>query len=184
MWALLYSSFLKAKQIYWIHTKKLRFSKPPILKKNFQKFHGLVFGLVGLIDTKGMDPAGSTFIAVRLSDISTKTGKKCIFCVFRPFLSLCQSHRHIGWATSMLFASINRTNPWTNPWNYLGKRLRISDFKKLSFFDIAIWFFFASLAWKQLSEFIGWQGWVKILIKPNVTTLPNILHPSVPIFVS
>ena len=151
MWALLYSSFLKAKQIYWIHTKKLRFSKPPILKKNFQKFHGLVFGLV------------------RLSDISTKTGKKCIFCVFRPFLSLCQSHRHIGWATSMLFASINRTNPWTNPWNYLGKRLRISDFKKLSFFDIAIWFFFllhwhenncqSLLAGKDGSKFWSSQTW-------------------------
>ena len=66
------------KKIIMADSKKLRFSKPPILKKKFQKFHGLVFGLVGLIDTKGMDPAGSTFIAVRLSDISTKTGKKCI----------------------------------------------------------------------------------------------------------
>ena len=34
---------------------------------------------------------GSTYIAVRLSDISSKTGKKCIFCVFRPFLSLCRT---------------------------------------------------------------------------------------------
>ena len=30
-------------------------------------------------------------MAVRLSDISSKTGKKCIFCVFRSFLSLCRT---------------------------------------------------------------------------------------------
>ena len=34
---------------------------------------------------------GSTYMAVRLSDISSKTGKKCIFGVFRVFLSLCQT---------------------------------------------------------------------------------------------
>ena len=34
---------------------------------------------------------GSTYMVVRLSDISSKTGKKCIFCVFRLFLSLCQT---------------------------------------------------------------------------------------------
>ena len=33
---------------------------------------------------------GSTYMSVRLSNISPKTGKKCIFCVFRPFLSLCR----------------------------------------------------------------------------------------------
>ena len=32
---------------------------------------------------------GSMYMAVRLSDISSEIGKKCIFCVFRPFLSLC-----------------------------------------------------------------------------------------------
>ena len=31
----------------------------------------------------------NTYMAVRLSDISSKTGQKCIFCVFWPFLSLC-----------------------------------------------------------------------------------------------
>jgi hypothetical protein len=37
--------------------KKLRFSKPPILKKKSRKFQGLVLGLVGLIDAKGIDVA-------------------------------------------------------------------------------------------------------------------------------
>ena len=30
-------------------------------------------------------------MVVRLSDIRAKTGKKCIFCVFRLFLPLCQT---------------------------------------------------------------------------------------------
>jgi hypothetical protein len=34
-----------------------RFSKSPILKKKFWKFHGLVLGLVGLIDAKDIDVA-------------------------------------------------------------------------------------------------------------------------------
>ena len=34
---------------------------------------------------------GSTYMAVRLSDISSKTVKKCFFGVFRPFLSLCRT---------------------------------------------------------------------------------------------
>ena len=34
-----------------------RFSKSPILNIFFRKFYGLVFGLVGLIDAKGIDVA-------------------------------------------------------------------------------------------------------------------------------
>ena len=33
----------------------------------------------------------STYMAVRLSDIRAKTGKKCNICVFRLFLPLCQT---------------------------------------------------------------------------------------------
>jgi hypothetical protein len=38
-------------------SKKLWFSKLPILKNILQKFQGLVLGLVGLIDAKGIDVA-------------------------------------------------------------------------------------------------------------------------------
>jgi hypothetical protein len=38
-------------------SKKLRFSKSPILKIISQKFHRLLLGLVGLIDAKGIDMA-------------------------------------------------------------------------------------------------------------------------------
>ena len=34
---------------------------------------------------------GSTYMAMRLSEISSKTGKKCIFCDFRLFLPLPQT---------------------------------------------------------------------------------------------
>ena len=55
----------------------------------------------------------STHVAVRLADISSKTGKKYIFCVFRLFVG--QPHDHISWDISMPFASINSTNPRTKP---------------------------------------------------------------------
>ena len=53
-----------------------------------------------------------------------------------------QPHNHIGWATSMPFASTNSTNPRTNPRNFQKKILRIGDFKKCTFFESAILNFF------------------------------------------
>ena len=43
---------------------------------------------------------------------------------------------------SMPFASINPTNPRTNPWNFHKKILRIGDFEKWPFFESAILNFF------------------------------------------
>ena len=81
----------------------------------------------------------STYLAVRLSDIRCKTAKKCFFCVFWMFLSLCgQPHGHIHWASSMPFTSINPTNPKTNLRNFRENFLRIGDFEKRCFFESAI----------------------------------------------
>ena len=60
-------------------SKKGHFSKSPILN--------IFFGLVALNDAKGIDTGNSTYMVMRLSDISSKTGKKRIFGVFRLFLS-------------------------------------------------------------------------------------------------
>ena len=49
---------------------------------------------------------------------------------------------HIGWATSMPFASINYTNPRTNPWNFRKKISRIGDFEKRPFWKIGHFEFF------------------------------------------
>ena len=38
-------------------SKKVHFSKSPILKKFLRKFYRLVLGLVGFIDAKGIDVA-------------------------------------------------------------------------------------------------------------------------------
>ena len=68
---------------------------------------------------------GSTYIVVRLSDISSKTGKKYIFGVlflgcFGTYAAL--PYNQIGWARSMPFTSIN---PNPNLWNFCKIILRI-----------------------------------------------------------
>ena len=64
---------------------------------------------------------------------------------------------HIGWATSMPLASINSTNPRTNPWNFHEKILRIGGAGKWEFFEAAIlnflsrpfWIFFCFISVKN-----------------------------------
>ena len=56
----------------------------------------------------------------------------------------------------MPFASINFTNPRTNPWNFHKKISRIGDFEKRRFFESAIFFrilFFSFLPWKQVKNY-------------------------------
>ena len=48
-------NFFKKKKFKMADSKKGHFPSPPILNIFFQKFHGLVLGLVGLIDAKGID---------------------------------------------------------------------------------------------------------------------------------
>ena len=53
-----------------------------------------------------------------------------------------QPHSHISWATPMPFASINSTNPRTNPWNFQEKILRIGGAGKWAFFSRPFWICF------------------------------------------
>ena len=46
--------FFEEKKIKMADSKKGHFPSLPILNIFFQKFHGLVLGLVGLIDAKGI----------------------------------------------------------------------------------------------------------------------------------
>ena len=87
---------------------------------------------------------GANYIVVRLSDISSKTGKKCIFFVFLGHFwgYFRQPHNHIGWATSMLFSSINFANPRTNPGNFHEKILRIGELTISVFLSRPFWIFF------------------------------------------
>ena len=54
-----------------------------------------------------------------------------------------QPHGHIGWATSMPFASINPINPRTNLWNFYKWFLRIDYFENLFFWVGHLEFFFS-----------------------------------------
>ena len=47
--------FFEKKKFKMADSKKGHFPSPPILNIFFQNFHGLVLGLVGLIDAKGID---------------------------------------------------------------------------------------------------------------------------------
>ena len=65
-----------------------------------------------------------------------KNTKNVFFACFWAFVG--QPHSHIGWAKSMPFTSINSTNPMTSPYNFHKKILRIGNFKKHCFFELAI----------------------------------------------
>ena len=79
--------FLKRKQSIW-PTQKNEFFKTANSQYFFSKISWIGFW-VSKIDWCKRHWCGSTYMTVRLSDISSKTGKKCSFCVFRQFLSLC-----------------------------------------------------------------------------------------------
>ena len=80
---------LKKKKSKW-PTKKSLFPSSANSQYFFAKI-SWIGPLVSRIDWCEGHWCGSTYIVMRLSDISSKTGKKCIFCVFRLFLSLCRT---------------------------------------------------------------------------------------------
>ena len=73
--------------------KKTEFFNSPNSQYFFEKIWG-IDPWVSRINWCEGHWCGSIYMAMRLSDISSKTGKKCIFCVFRLFLSL---HRTASW---------------------------------------------------------------------------------------
>ena len=87
-----------------------------------------------------------------------------VYKSFCPYVG--QPHKHIVWATSMPFASINPTIPKTNLWNFHKKNLRIGDFEKQPFWKIGHFrFFFAKKKkiawspWKSVTNYvIEWMG--------------------------
>ena len=148
-------------------SKKAHFLKSPILKKFSRKFLRFFLGLVGLNNAKGID------VAQRIwpwgwptkAQKQPKSTENAFFGCFWAFVG--QPHGHIHWATSMPFASFNPTNPRTNLRNFREKFLRIGDFKKWAFFELAILnfffkkknFFFASFPWKSAQIYmVEWMG--------------------------
>ena len=65
-----------------------------------------------------------------------KNRKEAVLALFWAYVG--QPDGHIGWVTLMPFASINPTNPRTNPWNFGGNCSTFGEVEKLSFFESAI----------------------------------------------
>ena len=90
----------------------------------------------------------------------------------------------------MPFASINSSNPRTNPLNSYKRILRIDDFEKLNFFETAIFILFFQKKKKMMIHFhenqskvLGYQEWVEILtitlVSSQKSLPPNISAASV-----
>ena len=94
-----------------------------------------------------------------------------------------QPHDHIGWATSIPFASINTTNPRTNPWNFHKTILRIGGFENLSrlFWSFFKYFFLLHSLENQSVSWLPRLGRNFDQAKRDNTfwPRPNIMHPSV-----
>ena len=69
-----------------------------------------------------------------------KNTKNAFFACFWAYVR--QPHGHIDWATSMPFASINSTNPRTNPWNFHKKYWELAILKNIGFLSRPFWILF------------------------------------------
>ena len=90
--------FTKLKQFFFFFWKKK--SKWPPKKRSFSssansQYFFVKISWIGCWDSRfdwcERHWGGSIYMVVRLSDISSKTGKKCIFGLFRLFLRLCRT---------------------------------------------------------------------------------------------
>ena len=107
--------------------------------------------------------------------------KKKIVC-FWAYVG--QPQNHIGWATPMPFASINFTNPRTNPWNFPWLIFENWRFWKPQFCGVG--YFEKKISEKKSllhshdiqSKVLGYQEWVKILASSQKSPNPNISSPS------
>ena len=70
-----------------------------------------------------------------------KNRQKMHFLCFLAVFALTSDS--LGWATSMPFASINSTNPRTNPWNFHKKNGELAELENDLFFRRPFWIFFS-----------------------------------------
>ena len=86
-------------------------------------------------------------MSVRLSDIRQQAKQAKYAFLGHFWTHVGQSYSHIGCAKPMPFASINSTNPRTNPWKFHEKILRIGGAGKWGFFEAAILNFLSRPFW-------------------------------------
>ena len=89
----------------------------------------------------------------------------------------------VSWATPMPFASINSTNPRTNPWKFHEKILRIGGAGKWGFFEAAILNFLSRPFWIFFEKIIRTYSvkWVGAIISYwSYLAVSSISHPDFP----
>ena len=131
----------RLKKFKMADSKKPHFPAPPILNIFLWNFYGLVLGLVELIDAKGIGVAQLIWWW-GCPTYAQKQAKNAFFVFLDCFWAYVgQPHHHISWATPMPFASINSTNPRTDPWKFHEKILRIGGAGKWDFLSRPFWIF-------------------------------------------
>ena len=97
---------------------------------------------------------------VRLSDVSSKTVKKCILGFFGHFWAYVrQPHGPIGWARPMAFTCLNSTIPRSIHKIFTLKYWKVAILKNDLFLSWPFWFFFASSTWKLVTNYVlEWMG--------------------------
>ena len=85
--------FMGMRQFFYFFLKKKKSKWPTQKKVIFQLCQFSIFFCENFMDRSWCKGHwwGSTYMVVRLSDIRFETAKKCLFCVFRPFFSLCRT---------------------------------------------------------------------------------------------
>ena len=101
---------------------------------------------------------GLTFMVVRMSDIGSKTGKKCVFCVFRLVLSLCQTASkpyRLSHTNALCINQFYKPKDqsikfsWKNIKNWRSWKMSFFWVGYFEFFESTILIFFASYQWKM-----------------------------------
>ena len=139
---------------------KPHFPAPPTLNIFSWKFHGLVLGLVEFIDAKGIDVA-HLYGCEAVRHISSETGKRCIFCGFRQFLSLC---RTASQPYRLSHTNALRINEYYQPkdrsMKFSQKNIENWQFWKTQFFWVG---HFLLPFHENQSKVLGYQEWVEIM---------------------
>ena len=120
---------------------------------------GVVFGLEGLIDVKGIVVAQPMTYVRMLSDISSKTGKKFIFGVFRLFLRLSMPHCITTYRLNQVNAlhiTVKFSQIFFENLEKFSIHIGVSHFRP--FFRKKI----ASSLWKSIKRFLGIKDGTKI----------------------